>query len=59
MSKYDNESDSDGDVYGYEVTSIAKAPKIAMKKFYDIITINYYVNTISNVVMPFYIIIVG
>ena len=29
-----------------------------MKKFYDFITINYYVDTISNVVMTFYIIIV-
>jgi hypothetical protein len=37
MLEYDNESDSDGDFYGNEVTTTAKAPKIAMKKFYDII----------------------
>ena len=31
MLEYGNESDSDGDDYGNDVTTIAKAPKIAMK----------------------------
>ncbi len=59
MADNGSDSDFDDDEFGNDVTTIAKAPKIVMKKFYDIITINYYVNTIINVVMPFYIIIVG
>ena len=36
MADNGSDSDFDDDVYGNDVT-IAKAPKIAMKKFYDII----------------------
>jgi len=37
MSEHGNESDNDDDDFGVDVGTIAKAPKLVMKKFYDVV----------------------
>ena len=37
MSEHGNESDNDDDDFGADVGTLAKAPKLIMKRFHDVV----------------------
>ena len=37
MSEHGNESDNDDDDFGADVGTLAKAPKLVMKRFHDVV----------------------